>query len=174
MNGCWKHHIHTKKAKLGLALGNAVLVPVSSHKTTDTWRFFLFLWAFQGTCCCLFTSVQLANHGLLAACFRLVQNRGETTSAPQYCWRWQSVVQTCLILAITLRHLGMDFQTCWIIGIGGKVGRSQQWSDLGKKNLCVRVWGETKNYHGFPEFSGQNIVEIFRRERLRNESCSVY
>lgn len=123
--GCgWLLKIPQEKDKAGISPRECWLGPCLKPQDHTSLRNFLFLLAFQGTCCCLFTSVQLPNCGLMAACLRLVQKREETTSEPRYCWKLQCMVQTCLILDVTLRPLRMNIQKCWVIGIVNKVSRS--------------------------------------------------
>lgn len=108
----WLLKTSQKKDKAGISPWECLLGPCLKPQDHTHLKIFLFLLAFQGTCCCLFARVQLPNCGLMAACLRLVQKREETSSEPWYCWRLQGRVQTRLILDISLRPLGMSFQKC--------------------------------------------------------------
>lgn len=164
MDGCWKHH--RKKTKLGLALGNAYLVPVLSHKTTHAWRFFFSFWHFREHAA---VSLLVCNYQtVMAACLRLVQNRKETSSEPWYCWRLQGRVQTCLILDISLRPLGMNFQKCWVIGIVDKSAETRVVRLLGKKIAVSSPNFKTS------EYSGNKFLALIWREIFRNGGYSIY
>lgn len=105
--------ITDKKTKLGLDLGNAYFVLVLSHKTTHTHtqRFFFSFWHFgEHTAVPLLVcnSQTWADGSLLGYSSKKRRNQLRAPVLLEITG-W---VQTCLILDIGFRPLGMNFQEC--------------------------------------------------------------